>query len=73
MRAVYEATTTMRNNVCIGRVMNLEHLVALIGFGLPEYQIPEELLPIAPRGQARIRIPKGALRQVSRLNRRPLG
>lgn len=48
VRAGYEASTTMLANVRIGRVMNLEHLVALIGFGLPDYQIPSELLPTAP-------------------------
>ncbi|GAB2954593.1 hypothetical protein GCM10027048_20070 [Hymenobacter coalescens] len=48
VRADYEASATMLANVRIGRVMNLEHLVALIGFGLPEFQIPPELLPAAP-------------------------
>ncbi|MDO7853183.1 hypothetical protein [Hymenobacter convexus] len=45
VRDGYEAKTTMLNNVRIGRVMNLEHLVALVGYGLPKYQIPAELLP----------------------------
>jgi hypothetical protein len=48
VRAGYPAPTSMLNNVRIARVMNLEHLVALIGFGLPAYQIPEDLLPVAP-------------------------
>ena len=45
VRDGYEASTTMLNNVRIGRVMNLEHLVALVGYGLPKYAIPAELLP----------------------------
>jgi hypothetical protein len=45
VRDVYEAKTSMLNNVCIGRVMNLEHLVALVGYGLPKFEIPAELLP----------------------------
>jgi hypothetical protein len=45
VRAGYAAPTTMLNNVRIGRVMNLEHLVALIGYGLPTYHIPSDLLP----------------------------
>jgi hypothetical protein len=45
VRAGYEASTAMLNNVRIGRNMNLRHLVALVGFGLPGYQIPEELMP----------------------------
>lgn len=45
VRAGYEAKTTMLNNVRIGRVMNLEHLIALVGFGLPKFQIPAELRP----------------------------
>lgn len=35
----------MLSNVRIGRVHNLEHLVALVHDGLPKYQIPAELLP----------------------------
>jgi hypothetical protein len=45
VRDGYAAKTSMLNNVRIGRVMNLEHLVALVGYGLPKYQIPAELLP----------------------------
>ncbi len=50
VRAGYEASTTMLNNVRIGRNMNLRHLVALVGYGLPSYHIPAELLP-APAKQ----------------------
>lgn len=50
VRAGYEASTAMLNNVRIGRSMNLKHLVALVGFGLPDYHIAEELLP-APAKQ----------------------
>jgi hypothetical protein len=52
VRTGYEASTSMLNNVRIGRVMNLEHLVALIGFGLPDFSIPEELLPVPARAAA---------------------
>ena len=45
VRYGYEAKTTMLNNMRIGRVMNLEHLVALVGYGLPKYQTSAELLP----------------------------
>ncbi len=45
VRAGYAATATMLGNVRIGRVMNLTHLVALIGYGLPGFEIPAELLP----------------------------
>jgi hypothetical protein len=45
VRDGYKAKTSMLNNVRIGRVMNLAHLVALVGYGLPKYQIPAELLP----------------------------
>ena len=45
VRDGYEAKTTMLNNVRIGRVMNLEHLIALVGYGLPKFQIPADLLP----------------------------
>ena len=45
VRAGYAAPTSMLNNVRIGRVHNLEHLVALVRYGLPKYQIPAELLP----------------------------
>lgn len=48
VRAGYEAPTSMLANVRIGRVMNLEHLVALVRYGLPEYHIPEDLLPATP-------------------------
>ncbi|MBO0360652.1 hypothetical protein J0X19_22015 [Hymenobacter sp. BT186] len=48
VRAGYPAPTSMLANVRIARVMNLEHLVALIGYGLPNYSIPEDLLPAAP-------------------------
>ena len=34
VRAGYPAPTSMLANVRIARVMNLEHLVALIGYGL---------------------------------------
>lgn len=37
----HDAKTSMLNNVRIGRVMNLKHLVALVG----KYQIPAGLLP----------------------------
>jgi hypothetical protein len=50
VRAGYSAPTSMLNNVRTGRVMNLEHLVALVRFGLPQYQVPAELLP-APAPQ----------------------
>lgn len=50
VRDGYEATTAMLNNVRIGRNMNLKHLVALVGYGLPSYHIAEELLP-APTKQ----------------------
>jgi hypothetical protein len=49
VRAGYPAPATMLANVRIARVMNLEHLVALIGYGLPEFQIPAELLPAPAR------------------------
>ena len=45
VRDGYEAKTSMLNNVRIGRVMNLEHLVALVRYGLPKFEIPAELLP----------------------------
>jgi|GEM_PF-3550920 len=45
VRADYPAPASMLNNVRIGRVHNLEHLVALVRHGLPKYQIPTELLP----------------------------
>jgi hypothetical protein len=45
VRADYPAPTSMLNNVRIGRVMNLEHLVALVRYGMPKYQIPADLLP----------------------------
>ena len=51
VRAGYPAPTTMLNNVRIGRVMNLEHLVALVGFGLPNYVVPAELLPVVAPGK----------------------
>jgi hypothetical protein len=35
----------MLNNVRIGRVYNLERLIALVGFGLPKFRIPSELQP----------------------------
>ncbi|MGI4733838.1 MAG: hypothetical protein ACRYG7_01525 [Janthinobacterium lividum] len=35
VRANYAAPTSMLNNVRIGRVVNLEHLAALVGYGLP--------------------------------------
>ena len=41
----YDASAAMLNNVRIGRVHNLSHLVALVRVGLPKYQIPTELLP----------------------------
>lgn len=50
IKADYPAPASMLNNVRIGRVHNLEHLVALVRHGLPKYQIPEELLP-APAKQ----------------------
>jgi hypothetical protein len=45
IKADYPAPASMLNNVRIGRVHNLEHLVALVCYGLPKYQIPSELLP----------------------------
>ncbi|WP_310397300.1 hypothetical protein [Hymenobacter sp.] len=45
VRAGYPVHTTMLNNVRTGRVMNLEHLLALISYGLPGYEVPTELLP----------------------------
>lgn len=45
VRDGYEATGSMLGNVRIGRVMNLKHLMALIGYGLPGFQIPAQLLP----------------------------
>lgn len=45
VRAGYEDSTAMLGNVRIGRVMNCSHLMALIGYGLPSYTIPAELLP----------------------------
>lgn len=48
VRADYPAPASMLNNVRIGRVMNLEHLVALVGYGLPQFTIPSELLPATP-------------------------
>jgi hypothetical protein len=52
VRDGYKASTTMLGNVRMGRVMNLPHLVALIGYGLPSYIIPAHLLPIeAPQRQ----------------------
>jgi len=50
VRDGYEAKTSMLNNVRIGRVMNLEHLVALVRYGLPNYTVPAELRP-APAAQ----------------------
>jgi hypothetical protein len=47
VRAGYPAPASMLANVRIARVMNLLHLVALIGYGLPNYQIPADLLPAA--------------------------
>jgi len=46
IRAGYPAKASMLANVRIGRVMNLTHLVALIGYGLPKFPIPAELLPV---------------------------
>lgn len=45
IRDGYAAPASRLNNVRIGRVHNLEHLVALVRYGLPAYQIPAELLP----------------------------
>ena len=45
IRGGYEAAASMLNNVRIGRVHNITHLVALVRAGLPKYQIPVELLP----------------------------
>jgi hypothetical protein len=45
IRADYEASVSMLNNVRIGRVHNLGHLIALVRIGLPKLQIPAELLP----------------------------
>jgi hypothetical protein len=47
--AGHEASTTMLNNVHIGRNMNLKHLVALVGFGLLYYYTAEELLPASTK------------------------
>lgn len=45
VRAGYAASTMILSNVRMGRAMNLPHLVALINYGLPGYQIPTHLLP----------------------------
>lgn len=45
VRAGYAASTVILSNVRAGRVMNLPHLLALISYGLPGYQIPAHLLP----------------------------
>jgi hypothetical protein len=47
VRAGYAASTMILSNVRMGRAMNLPHLVALINYGLPGYQIPTHLLPKA--------------------------
>lgn len=49
VRDGYQASTTMLGNVRMGRVMNLPHLVALIGYGLPDFVIPAHLLPAEPQ------------------------
>jgi cell division FtsZ-interacting protein ZapD len=46
IRKDYEASASMLNNVRIGRVHNLGHLIALVRIGLPKYQVPAELLPV---------------------------
>ena len=43
--AGYNANAVELLNVRRGRVTNLNHLVALIRFGLPKFSIPTELLP----------------------------
>jgi hypothetical protein len=45
VRAGYAASTMLLSNVRMGRAVNLPHLVALIKYGLPDYQIPTHLLP----------------------------
>jgi hypothetical protein len=48
VRAGYAASTTQLSNVRMGRAMNLPHLLVLISYGLPDYHIPEHLLPVVP-------------------------
>ena len=50
VRDGYEASYSMLNNVRIGRVHSLVHLNALIGYGLPDFQVPTDLRP-APTAQ----------------------
>jgi len=45
IKSDYAASAVLLNNVRIGRVHNLGHLVALVRMGLPKLQIPAELLP----------------------------
>lgn len=45
VRAGYAASSMVLANVRGGRAMNLTHLVALIRYGMPEYQVPAHLLP----------------------------
>jgi len=45
IRDDYKSSASMLNNVRIGRSHHLGHLVALVRIGLPNYQIPAELLP----------------------------
>ena len=48
IRTGYQASATLLGNVRIGRAMNLPHLLKLIEVGMPDFRIPEELLPAAP-------------------------
>jgi hypothetical protein len=41
----YNANAVQLLHVRQGRTINLPHLVALIKHGLPDFQIPEQLLP----------------------------
>lgn len=41
----YDANAVQLLHVRQGRIINLHHLVALIQFGLPEFNIPTGLLP----------------------------
>jgi hypothetical protein len=46
LRAGYEASASMLNNVRIERSHHLGHLMALVRAGLPKYEITVELLPV---------------------------
>jgi hypothetical protein len=48
----YKANAVQLLHVRQGRTINLPHLVALITHGLPDFQIPAQLLPATPVEQA---------------------